>query len=147
MAYLLDVNVLLALLDSAHIHHAAASRWFAAYGKSGWASSPVTQNGFVRVISGTSYPNLRISPSEGAEALRTFASNFPGQYQFWEDEVSLTNDKLLDLAVLTGSKQITDVYLAGLAHLRGGRVATLDAALPWRAVRGATADLVALIPS
>ena len=34
--------------------------------------------------------------------------------------------------------QLTDVYLVGLAARMGGTLATFDAGIPWRAVRGAT---------
>ena len=46
MRALLDVNVLIALLDADHSLH-AATRWFAANAKEGWASCPITQNGCV----------------------------------------------------------------------------------------------------
>jgi predicted nucleic acid-binding protein len=48
---LLDVNVLLALLDSDHVDHQRATAWLDAEVASGWASCPITVNGFVRVIS------------------------------------------------------------------------------------------------
>ena len=46
---LLDINVLLALLDSDHIEHERAHAWIDAEIDSGWASCAITQNGFVRV--------------------------------------------------------------------------------------------------
>ena len=55
MSALLDVNVLLALFDPAHIHHARAFAWWSDRRGEGWASCPLTQNGFVRVISGSGY--------------------------------------------------------------------------------------------
>ena len=61
---LLDVNVLVSLLDSAHVHHDPAVEWFrnvAATG--GWASCAITENGFIRVVSSMSYPNLRLTPA------------------------------------------------------------------------------------
>lgn len=38
MRALLDVNVLIALLDSAHIHHSHATNWLSANIAGGWAS-------------------------------------------------------------------------------------------------------------
>jgi predicted nucleic acid-binding protein len=57
IVYLLDVNVLLALCDPLHVHHAAAHRWFAAVGRFAWATCPITENGFVRIAAHRSYPN------------------------------------------------------------------------------------------
>jgi uncharacterized protein len=47
---LLDVNVLAALLDSAHCHHQLVQTWFLAEQKQGWATCPITENGLVHVI-------------------------------------------------------------------------------------------------
>ncbi len=57
MRALLDVNVLIALLDAAHVHHGLARRWFASHVEQGWASCPLTQNGCVRILSQPRYPN------------------------------------------------------------------------------------------
>ena len=42
MRALLDVNVLIALLDSDHTSHGVALTWFAKHAREGWASSPIT---------------------------------------------------------------------------------------------------------
>lgn len=57
MVALLDVNVLIALLDEGHMHHAAATRWLSDHLGAGWASCPLTQNGCIRILSQTAYPN------------------------------------------------------------------------------------------
>jgi toxin-antitoxin system PIN domain toxin len=140
---LLDVNVLVSLLDSAHVHHDVALKWFRAVAAvEGWATTPITENGLVRIVSHVSYPNLRLTPAVVTESLARFKAGFQGIHQFWADEVSLTETSLFDLTVLTGSRQTTDVYLAGLAFRKGGSLATLDGGIPWRAVRGAKAELV-----
>ncbi|MGD1072105.1 MAG: TA system VapC family ribonuclease toxin [Bryobacteraceae bacterium] len=145
---LLDVNVLISLLDSAHVHHTAAVGWFRACAAvEGWATCPVTENGFIRVVSHRSYPNLRLTPAMAAESLARFKAGFPGIHRFWADEVSLTDTAVFDLAILTGSRQATDTYLAGLAFSKGGCLATLDGGVPWRGVRGAAAELVERIVS
>ena len=38
MTFLLDVNVLIALIDPAHVHHDIANRWFKAEGRRDWAT-------------------------------------------------------------------------------------------------------------
>jgi len=140
---LLDVNVLISLLDSAHVHHDAAVRWFRAVAAvEGWATSPIAENGFIRIVSHISYPNLRLTPALAAASLARFKVGFSGIHHFWMDEISLTDTALFDLRQLTGSRQTTDAYLAGLAFRKNGRLATLEGGIPWRAVRGAEAGLV-----
>jgi toxin-antitoxin system PIN domain toxin len=140
---LLDVNLLVSLLDSAHVHNPIATKWFEAVAAvEGWASCPITEMGFIRVVSHVSYPNLRVTPSMAAESLNSFKKAFSDVHQFWPDSVSLSDHKLFRLSVLTGARQTTDTYLAGLAFDKGARFATLDGGIPWQAVRGAGADLV-----
>jgi hypothetical protein len=112
----------------------------------GWASCPITENGFIRIVSNVSYPNLRLTPSMAGESLARLKAGF-SVYRFWADDVSLTDPSLFDLGVLTGSRQTTDAYLAGVAHRNGGRLATFDGGVAWRAVRGAEAALVERIPT
>ncbi len=140
---LLDVNILVSLLDSAHVHHRSVVAWFRAVAAvEGWATCPFTENGFVRVVSNLSYPNLRVTPAMAAASLAQFRAGFSGVHRFWAEEISFTDTTIFDLSVLTGSRQITDAYLAGLAFRNGGRLATLDGGIPWRAVRGAEAGLI-----
>ena len=140
---LLDVNVLVSLLDSAHQHHALAVTWFRNVAVvKGWATCPITENGFIRIVSHRSYPNLQLTPAMAASSLAQFKSGFPATHHFWEDEVSLTDTGLFDLSILTGSRQTTDVYLAGLAFRKRGKLTTLDGGIAWRAICGANAGLV-----
>ena len=46
---LLDVNVLIALFSPGHVHHETAHDWFADHRHHGWATCPLTENGFLRV--------------------------------------------------------------------------------------------------
>jgi hypothetical protein len=39
------MNLLLALSDPMHLHHGAAHHWFAARGRSAWATCPITEIG------------------------------------------------------------------------------------------------------
>lgn len=140
---LLDVNVIISLLDSAHVHHSLAIEWFGRTAvKEGWSTCPLTENGFIRIVSHMSYPNMRITPGLAAQSLATFQSSFPGSFRFWTDDVTLAESGLFDLHGLTTSARATDAHLAGLACGKGGRRATLDRGVPWRAVRGANASLV-----
>ena len=62
MRVLFDVNVLIALFDPGHVHHDRAHVWWEQNRASGWASCPLTQNGFVRVMSQPGYPNSVATP-------------------------------------------------------------------------------------
>ena len=63
-----------------------------------------------------------------------------GEHEFWPDDLSLTNTAFFSLALLTGSKQITDTYLVALAVKNGGVLVTLDRRMTAAAVLGATPD-------
>jgi predicted nucleic acid-binding protein len=62
MTYLLDVNVLIALIDPAHIAFDRAHEWFDAIGRHSWATSPMTENDAVH---------------DGVRGLHRIASAFP----------------------------------------------------------------------
>ena len=130
--YLLDINLLLALSDSMHVHHDAAHRWFAEIGKRAWATCPITENGYVRIVSHPNYPNRPGDVSTVLAILNLFCAS-KGHY-FWAEDISLTT--LLQPDVVVTHNQVTDLYLLGLAVHNGGKLATLDRHIPGKAVRG-----------
>ena len=141
--HLLDVNVLVALFDPHHIHHDAAHGWFADHRDAGWATCPITETGFVRVISHPSY-GLGERVESATARLRTFCES--GGHQFWRDAISLRDD-LFDLSRAGGAKQLTDIYLLGLAVNRKGRLATFDRTIPTASVRGTPPASLVLLPA
>jgi uncharacterized protein len=56
---LLDINVVIALLDQAHVLHRAAMRWLEREIQHGWATCPITENGVVRIMAQPAYPNAQ----------------------------------------------------------------------------------------
>ena len=142
---LLDVNVLVALHDPSHPNHEDAHRWFARNRKRGWATCPVTVNGCVRVLSNPAYPTVAAAPAEVASRLRVLCAD-PG-HEFWSDSVSLLDEALFRLPAITGHRQITDLYLLGLAVRHGGKLATFDRSIPLKAVAGAGPAHLELIRS
>jgi toxin-antitoxin system PIN domain toxin len=140
---LLDVNVLVALFDPAHVHHEFAHDWFARDGRAGWATCPLTENGFVRVLAHPAYGGTVGRVADLLMRLRRFCES--GGHVFWEDAVSLRDKTVFDLSVATGPRQLTDIYLVGLAHARKGRLATFDRSIPVQAVKGGSARDLALI--
>ena len=135
MRALLDVNVLIALLDAGHLHHAAATRWLAANVKAGWASCPLTQNGCLRILSLPSYPN---SQPTAVVADRLSAATAGASHAFLPDSVSLLDAGLLRWDRVLGSRQVTDAYLLALATAHGARLVTFDRAIALEAVPSAS---------
>ena len=142
MRALFDVNVLIALLDENHAHHATASDWLADHVEHGWASCPLTQNGCVRIISQPRYPNT-LGVAEAVMRLREAIST--PWHQFLPDDVSLLDDDVVDRLQLLGPRQLTDVYLLALAVAHGARLVTLDKSVPYAAVRGASEDRLVVV--
>lgn len=132
---LLDVNVLVALFQPDHPHHDVAHDWFADTYMNGWATCPLTQNGFVRILANPRHGAL----NRPVDLLNHLAGLCRSKHHvFWPDSVSLTNDKLFNASVMRGYRQLSDIYLLGLAKNMGGYLATFDAGIPLSAVIGAT---------
>jgi uncharacterized protein len=122
--FLLDINILIALIDPAHVQHDKAHEWFALTGKKAWATCPLTENGVIRIVGHPRYPNSPGSPAAVAHLLASF-QGLPG-HAFWPDEVSLLDPKRVDTARLLDSAQVTDSYLLALACSHGAQLATFD---------------------
>jgi uncharacterized protein len=132
---LLDVNVLIALLDSDHASHDSAIDWFAKHAREGWASCPITQNGCIRIMSNPAYPNplpVQAVIQHLADACRQDI------HEFWPDEVSLLDSEVVDTTRIHGPRQLTDIYVFALAVQHEGRLVTFDTGIPLAAVRKAT---------
>jgi toxin-antitoxin system PIN domain toxin len=140
---LLDVNVLVALFDPAHLNHEDAHQWFAHNRKGGWSTCPLTLNGCVRVLSNPGYPTVEATLAEVLSRLRSFCS--ATDHHFWEDSVSLADEGLFRSRLIAGHQKITDIYLLGLAVRCEGRLATFDRSIPLKAVVGAESSNIALV--
>lgn len=132
MRALLDVNVLIALLDEAHIHHNQARLWIERNIQHGWATCPITQNGCIRVMSQPGYPGA-IPAAAVAERLAEAADN--SDHEFWPDDVNLLKDGCIVWSRVLGHRQVTDAYLVALAVGHQCCLVTLD--------RRITLDMVA----
>jgi uncharacterized protein len=132
MVALLDVNVLVALAWPNHVHHRAALAWFLKHQASGWATSPLTESGFVRVSSNQAIIPEARSPQEAIVLLRRIVALT--HHEFWPDDVSLASSR--EEVSLVGHRQVTDVHLLLLAKHRGGRLATLDGKIRGLVPRG-----------
>jgi toxin-antitoxin system PIN domain toxin len=138
--YLLDVNVLVSLLDERHPMHVAAHRWFGSAIGHGdeWATCAVTENGCLRVASNLRYAG--ISPVGFRELISALDVICREEgHQFWPMDVSIR--ELLSAEAVLAPKQITDVYLLGLAVAHEGKFATFDEGIVTGAIPGSEGAL------
>lgn len=124
MNWLLDGNVLLALLLETHVHHARSERWFAdqaSESSARFATCPVTEGTLIRL-----HMQLAADKTVAAawDALVTMREH--PQHIFWGESFSYAD---VSCTRITGHRQVTDSWLAELARRKGGRLATLDEGL------------------
>lgn len=74
----------------------------------GWATCPITENGFLRVLSNPTYGH------------------------------DMRPERIFHLALASGHRQLTDVNLLGQATKMKGCLATFDRSIPVKAVVGAS---------
>lgn len=137
MRALLDVNVLIALFDEDHAHHRVAWDWLDSEIDAGWSSCPITQNGCARIMSQSSYPNA-LPTAEVAKRLSDAVST--PHHEFWPDNISLFDRRLIDISKLLSPRQVTDVYLLALSVANDGRFVTFDRGVSVDSVIGASSE-------
>jgi len=123
-ANLLDVNALVALFWPAHVHHTAAQDWFARRARGGWATTPITQAGFVRIVSNPAFSPDAVPP---VTALRLLAANLEHKaHRFWPAALDVAGALARFSGRLAGHRQVTDAYLLALALHHRGKLVTFD---------------------
>lgn len=140
--YLLDVNVLIALVDPAHVQHDHAHDWFGRIGHKAFATCPITENGLLRIVGHPKYPNCPGPPSVVADAL-TAIRRLPG-HAFWPDAISLVDSDLAEPSLLSSHSRVTDSYLLALARANKGKLATMDQKLATEVVAEGRSALAVL---
>ena len=120
--FLFDANFLIALGDADHVHHDEAQTFFTLKKQDGWATCPLTENAFLRILGHPNYPKGPSSPC----AARTLLQEFICQsgHQFWDATISLVDSR--KFPTLPGSKNLTDYYLLALAIKNRGKLITFD---------------------
>jgi uncharacterized protein len=140
---LLDVNLLISLAWPNHVHHDAAHAWFRGRGSERWATTPVTEAGFVRVSSNSAAIPTAVTPREARSLLGQMQKD--ERHIFLPDDVELVVGSESALAGrIVGHRQVTDAHLLALALRHGARLATLDRAIT--ALAGEAADAVLQVP-
>jgi uncharacterized protein len=122
--FLLDVNVLIAMAWPAHDSHNKVQAWLSIHAPSGWATCPLTQIAFVRILSNPAFSPNALSPRDALALLQSNLSH--SAHQFWADKIGLVQSLRSLASQLDGYQQVTDAYLLGLAMHRAGKLATMD---------------------
>lgn len=128
---LLDLNVLIALTDTEHVHYRKAQEWFDSSDGKELGVCALTESGLVRV---TTNPSARNPPHsfEKAAAVLADLARRPG-YRFWPitDSWAALTAPFADR--IFGHQQVTDAYLLGLAIKEDGVLVTFDRGLKYMA--------------
>jgi toxin-antitoxin system PIN domain toxin len=125
--FLLDVNVLIAMAWPTHRDHQKVHEWLARHARDGWATCPLTQTSFVRILSNPAFSANALAPTDALTLLQANLAH--PAHRFWADEVSLIDSLKPFAQKLTGHRQVTDAYLLGLAIHKRGKLATMDRAV------------------
>jgi toxin-antitoxin system PIN domain toxin len=120
---LFDVNVLIAFFQPDHVHHELVHQWWAVNRDHGWATCPITENGFVRILSQPKYP----LPQTVSSAMKLLSiAQRDTDHEFWPDTLSILDPAVFVSEAFSSHGQITDSYLLALAVENRGRFVTLD---------------------
>jgi toxin-antitoxin system PIN domain toxin len=139
--WLLDVNVLLALLWPPHEDHVAAQTWFAKTGRRAWATNPITQLGVMRLLTNSSVTRGAVSAANAIEVVAE-AMQHEG-HEFWPLQNQLTGLKSIS-GKLLGHRQWTDAVLLLQAVERSGTFVTFDSGVSQLAGRELKGHLLLL---
>lgn len=121
---LLDVSVLIALFWKGHPSHRKALEWFGRHASAGWATCPLTQAAFVRIVSNPAFSASAVSPGEATQALEKSLAH--PDHEYWPADISYLKAIEPFASQIVGHKQVSDAYLVGLAIHHGGSLVTMD---------------------
>ena len=108
---LVDVNALVALCLTSHQHHRPAHAFLA--GVTGaWATCPVTESALFRLLLNPAVTGTPRSAGEVAAVVAGLQAD--PRWRFLPDDSRL-GEPLVDLNVLMGHQQVTDLHLVNLA--------------------------------
>jgi len=122
--FLLDVNILIAMAWPTHRDHEKVLEWLARHAPEGWATCPLTQTSFVRILSNPAFSANALTPTDALTVLQANLAH--PAHRFWADEISLIDSLKPSSPTLIGHQQVTDAYLLGLAIHKKGKFVTMD---------------------
>ncbi|WP_276310095.1 TA system VapC family ribonuclease toxin [Nocardioides speluncae] len=117
----MDVNVLVALTNESHLHHAESHRWLES--ADSWATTPITESGLTRMLLNPAVTGRKLTR---ADALQVIAELRRQPRAGFLPDASTLAEPDIDLAGLVGHKQVTDLHLVNLAAGSGAVLATFD---------------------
>lgn len=127
--YLLDVNLLVALAWPNHVMHEKAQAWLGTLGDQTWATNSLTEIGFVRLSMNPAVVGRPLSWSGSLEVLQQIRSVPGHRFLGGGETLDILQSDVVGQAPVAGHRQVTDVYLAALAHHHHHQLATLDPGL------------------
>jgi uncharacterized protein len=126
--YLLDVNLLIALLWPPHEKHETARKWFkravSEAEDSTWLSCAFTQAAFVRVVTQPAFHSPVVSVGEAAALLTRNLIN--PKHRYVDTTIQLVDVLKHCTGGVVGHRQITDAWLITLAHHAGAKFVSFD---------------------
>ena len=137
MIALPDVNVLLALAWTNHVHHDAAHRWFSSASANGWATCVLTQSAFLRLSMNPHVVHATIDCATARQLLSGLVAH--SKHQFIADSQAVTASSFDPLVPrIRGYQQLTDATLLWFAKCHGLELTTFDQGIatwsPWPGV-------------
>lgn len=130
---LLDANLLISLIWPAHEHHDRAHAWFERRGQAPWASCPLTELAFVRIVSNPAFSPEALSPADAFALLQR--NLLHPRHVFWPDDLPLADAVGRSAGKVQGHRQLTDAYLLALAGRHRAVLASFDGGLRSLATR------------
>jgi toxin-antitoxin system PIN domain toxin len=110
-----------------HEAHHKVQQWLARHAQEGWATCPLTESAFVRILSNPAFSPNALTFADALALLETNVSH--PAHRLWTDDISFVQAVKLFAERVTGHQQISDAYLLGLAIHKKGKLATMDKAV------------------
>ncbi|MGH9063314.1 MAG: TA system VapC family ribonuclease toxin [Acidimicrobiales bacterium] len=117
------MNLLMSLAWPNHVHHRPARAWFGRR-RGSWATTPVTESGFVRVSSNGAAIPTAVRPGEALALLGRLRE--ARRHVFLPDDVQLVVADYVAPELIVTHRDVTDAHLLALSRRHGARLATFD---------------------
>jgi hypothetical protein len=97
----------------------------------------------VRVLSNPAYGGSITRVTELTARLRRFCAS--GFHAFWPDDMSIRDEATFHPELIAGHRQLTNIYLLGLAWRHEGTLATFDRRMSEKAIAGPAGSVLEVI--